>query len=121
MQAHTSRTRTIVATVAVALAVAAAPAASHAAINRGEDGGAVPKTQTKPKPKPKQERFKAAWSAGIPGYGDAECTSLLNDSNAIMDRLDEAIEAGDAAAISRYMALLEHVAKQLDNCVVLMG
>ncbi len=121
MQAHTSRTRTIVATVAVALAVAAAPAASHAAINRGEYGGAVPKTQTKPKPKPKQERFKAAWSAGIPGFGDATCMSLMNDSNAIMDRLDEAIAAGDAAAVSRYMALLEHVARQLDNCVVLMS
>ncbi|MDP1849388.1 MAG: hypothetical protein Q8K79_16480 [Solirubrobacteraceae bacterium] len=121
MQAHTSRIRTIVAAVTVALAVAAVPAVSHAAINRGEDGGAVPRTQPKPKPKPAQERFKAAWSAGIPGYGDAECTSLLNDSNAIMDRLDEAIAANDAAAISRYMALLEHVAKQLSNCVVLMS
>lgn len=121
MQFTPSRIRIIIAAVALALAVALVPAVSHAAPNRGEDGNTVIEPKPKPKPQPAPQRFKAAWSAGIPGFGDDVCHSLLNDSNTLMDRLQDAINRNDGAAVAKYMALLRHVQKQLDNCVVLMS
>jgi hypothetical protein len=119
MQTTTRRIRTIVAGVTVALAVTLVPATSPAAVNRANDTGP---TTTKPrKTQPSKQRFKAAWGAGIKGYGDSECMSLMHDSNAIMDALDDAIARGDAADIAYYENLLKHVARQLDNCVVLMS
>jgi len=120
MQSNTRRIRATIAALSVAIAVAAVPAVSPAAVNRSDDSGATPKTTPK-KNKPPKERFKDAWGAGIPGYGDATCRSLMEDSNILMDAIDDAIARGDGAAVARYMAILDHLNKQLNNCVVLMG
>ncbi len=120
MQANTRRIRATIATLTVALAVAAVPAVSPAAVNRSDDSGATPKTAPKKSP-PAKQRFKDAWGAGVPGYGDSECLSLMQDSNVIMDALDAATARGDGAAVARYMAILDHIQKQMNNCVVLMS
>ncbi len=118
MQTTPRRIRTIVAGLTVAVAVTLVPVTAHAAINRDNDTGP---TTTKPKTQPPKQRFKDAWGVGVKGYGDSVCLSLMHDSNTIMDRLEDAIARGDADDIAYYENLLKHVARQLDNCVVLMG
>ena len=60
-----------------------------------------------------------AGSAGIPGYDDAKCESLVNDFNIAVNRSEQALLDNDTATSNTYAELGNRILGQLtDNCLV---
>ncbi len=60
-----------------------------------------------------------AGSAGIDGYDDAACQSLLHDYNTAVDNLEAGVLAGDDSRASTYGNLANRIMGQMsDNCLV---
>jgi hypothetical protein len=110
----TTKIRTIIATVAAAFTVAVVPAAAQAAPRPGiHIPPHVVKTVI--------AEVKDAGSAGIPGYDDAKCQSLLEDYNLAVETFSQELEDGHGGS-SRGMQAIQiakHAKQEMsDNCLV---
>jgi hypothetical protein len=109
------KSRIAIAAVSVAaVATGATSAASAAMIQRapGTTAPVVVKAQT--------SVALTAGSAGIPGYDDAKCESLVNDYNTAVDRSEQGLLDNDTATQNTYGELANRIYGQLtDNCLVI--
>jgi hypothetical protein len=106
------RSTIIVLTAAAAVSATALPAVASAAAVKRPAGV----TRTVPVKPVAAEKKMEAGSAGIPGYSDATCQSLLNDYNTAVTSSEQALLAG---ASSNSGEVANRIYGQLtDNCLV---
>jgi len=110
------RTTIIALTAAAAVSATALPAVASAAAPLKKPGSVTQIHPVQVKSVVAAHKMEAG-SAGIPGYSDATCQSLLNDYNTAVTASEQALVSGDSTNTSGEVA--NRIYGQLtDNCLV---